>query len=250
MQEKCTLKQLRWQCGGINVLILAVAYVVHFIVISLGSFRDDIIYKSIGVSIGGCFLIGATLVIQSLVYGFLKKRLTNRTILAVLLLLPGVLLCGYILRSSLPTVRANGILLWAKLAPLPKTSHSIKVYTWSSPFSGENYLMFRASPQVLDDYITDSSPVLAPISYKIYTNESMRLHYPDDYSENLFKNFEEMHESPREYIYRGGGGRPTWFNEEIKNGRRYEFDVEGHYLPGELIINTDENTIYVRLVFS
>ena len=252
MRITCKLKQLPWPCCLINVFILVTAFIVYFAVTIQGNPRFNITYDLIGIGIIGGFFASIILAYQLLVYFLLRNKLANRTIFAVILLTPGVLLSSYVIRSSLPTVRANSILSRAGLAPLPKTANSIKVYTWSSPFSGEEYLMFRASPEVLEDYITKSSSVLTADSCRKYTEKNMRLYYPyhsDDSAETIVKRHEEMRKSANEYI-QCPYAKPVWFNSEIKNGRRYEFNVEGYQLPCELIINTDENTIYVRLVFS
>ena len=76
----------------------------------------------------------------------------------------------------------------------------------------------------------------------------MRLYYPKDYSRSIEK-ITEIDNSPHEYIHRMGS-QHDWYDKEIKEGRRYEFDVKGYHFPGELIWNQETNTIYVRLCFS
>ena len=243
---------IRRSCVILSTVAIVVAFAYYLHVATRG---DDAViraYKAINVGILGVVAISLSVACQLILFRVFGDRLKRRTLLAVILLLPATVVCGKTVYSTLPSARANRILSIARLPDVPKGAVDVRSHSWSFIFSGEDYVMFRASPEVLEGYLREASSILASARYQVYGSQRMRLYYPEDYSENLVKYVEQGFEGPEdfnEYIpprYT----QPSWYNGEIQNGRRYEFDVKRYQFPGELILDLDDKAIYVRLIFS
>ena len=160
------------------------------------------------------------------------------------MLTPIILIAGMIIYESIPIVAARKILLHANLSPLPDSYYEINAWHWSSLFSGEEFLKFRASPEDIESFLS-SSPILKDKIYELYSIERMRIPYPDKYGTE-----EEHFNTPHEYYYPSPSA-PDWYIEQLKGpGRRYEIHPEDYYYPGEVIIDDESGTVFVKLVFS
>ena len=181
---------------------------------------------------------------QILLFHLFKTKIKKQLWWWVIFLLPFVFFTSYHIYLTAPTVRAKSILEIANLAPLPESAQDIYVYTWSSPMSGEKYLRFQAEPDGIEQFI-NNSPILKDVEYDIYNKDKMRLYDPKIYPYNKYDpNSSHEYIVPRRSI-------PDWYREEIKGaGRRYEIQPEGYHYPGEVIIDYENNIVYVKLVFS
>jgi hypothetical protein len=121
----------------------------------------------------GCF------VYQVLVYQLLKRRLKSRPVWAFLFLLPALPIGTLTVYRSMPSVKAQGVLARGRLAPLPESATDIKVYTWSSLFSGEEFLRFQASPEDVERFLKES-PILQGAKCERFSKERMRVVSPHD----------------------------------------------------------------------
>lgn len=173
------------------------------------------------------------------------KRRANRTsmskgTLPVLTLLPVILIGARAIYRSWPSVRAANILANAQLAPLPPSASEIKVYMWSTPFSGDWRLRFRADRADIERFLK-ASAILNAAECREYSQGTMRLAAPDD--------GERPTGDPNGHDYfRPARQVPNWYIEEIRvPGRRYETDPSGFSDPGEVIVHTEENLVFVSL---
>jgi len=203
-----------------------------------------IVFKAIFAAIGSAFLIGLSLPYQAIVHHLLRTRIRHNLLWAILFLLPAILFGGFSLYQSLPGIQARTILAHGQLAHLPESAIDIKVYTLSSPFSGEEFLRFRADPDDIERFL-DESPILQGKECEKFSKERMRLKYPKDYGTKA-EHFEHEHE-----YFHPDPSAPAWYIEEIKGtGRRYKFQPKGYHYPGEVIVDDEQHIVYVMLVFS
>lgn len=141
--------------------------------------------------------------------------------------------------TSLPKIRAQSILESAQLAPLPESASRIKVMTWSSPMSGEKFLRFHAHTADIDTFIAQS-PILENADFEKYSDNKMRLFYPDTYPKVLFDNHKYINKSP---------SAPPWYMQEIRQrANRYRFQPKGYNHAGELIVEKKTNLIFIKLI--
>lgn len=201
------------------------------------------------------FIFGVFLIYHALVYHFLRKRIKHNLIWATIFVLPVILLCGFLLYDSLrarsififesqPSKKAQRILSHAEMAILPDSATDIQVYTWSSPFSGEEFLSFKASQNDINMFLKES-PILLGLECQIYSKERMRLKYPKYYGTK------EEHFQFRHDYFNPDPSAPSWYNPEIRGrGKRYEIHPKGYHCPGEVIVDEEENLVFVKLVFS
>ena len=110
--------------------------------------------------------------------------------------------------------------------------------------SGEEYLKFKASPDDIELFLA-ASPILKDKECVNYTEDKMRLAYPEDYKEN-----EGLYNTPHEYFFPHHMA-PDWYKGEIEGlGRRYEIQPDGYHYPGEVIIDDESGIVFVYLIFS
>jgi hypothetical protein len=165
----------------------------------------------------------------------------GRGVLGVLMLLPVILVGGRAISRARPSVRAASILASAELAALPPSAREIKVYTWSTPFSGEWRLRFRAERADIERFL-EASRILRQAECREYSRERMRLIDPEPYRDR-------SGDDPNgpEY-FRPDLNMPAWYIQEIKTpGKRYETEVSGFSDPAEVIVHTQENLVLVGL---
>jgi hypothetical protein len=170
-----------------------------------------------------------------------KRKKMDKVMLAVWMLLPVVLIGGRAIYLAWPSVRAANILDNAELAPLPPSASEIKVYTWSTPFSGEWRLRFRAHRADIKRFL-EASPILRRAEYQEYSKERMRLIDPEPYRDRC----DDDPSGPN--YFRPSSNMPPWYIQEIKGpGKRYETDPWRFGDPGEVIVHTEENLVFVGL---
>ena len=201
-----------------------------------------IIFKAVLALIATGFLVALSFAFQITLFLLLKNKIRRMFAWCVLFLLPSVTIGGMSVYYAVPSVQANVILSHAKLARLPKSAHDIRVYTWASPMSGEEFLKFKVNRDDIEVFIA-YSPILKNKECVKYTKEKMRLPYPKNYG---MEHFNASHE-----YFHPGLSAPDWYKGEIKgSGRRYKIHPEGYYYPGEVIIDDASCTIFVKLIFS
>ena len=201
------------------------------------------------------FLVGICVLFQALLWRASGPRAERLRTRRVLLLLPFVLLgivwIGWasferrvLLRQAQPEARAARILRNGQLADLPDSVAEIKVYTWSSPFSGEEYLRFTAEPNDIRRF-EDESPALKGKTARRYKVELERWSVPEETETEA-----QQAETGREVFPPHPNG-PPWYRPGIDHpARRYEIQPEGYQLPGEVIVDDEQHIVYVYLCFS
>lgn len=203
-----------------------------------------ILMEAILAAVPSGFLIALSLPYQAVVHHIFRTRLKNNLLWAILFMLPAIAIGTNSLYHSLPAVAARRILSHGELAPLPESATEIKVYTWSSLFSGEEFLRFRASPRDIEQFL-DESPILQDAECEKFSRDRMRVRSPHD-PEKWGEYREAGHE-----LFVPDPSAPPWYKEEIiRGGRRYIIQPEwGHY-PGEVIVDGEEHLVFIKVVWS
>ena len=203
-----------------------------------------IVVEAIFAAFPTAFFICLSLPYQTVLHRFFRRRIRSTVLWAILFLLPAILLGGDSLYRSLPKVKARRILAHGELAPLPESATDVKVFTWSSLFSGEEFLQFRAAPIDIERFLNTSS-ILRDAECQKYSRDRMRLQFPKDYGMK-----EEHLMGPHDY-FSPEAHAPEWYKEELRGpGRRYIIHPKKYHYPGEVIIDDDENLVFVYLCFS
>ncbi len=199
----------------------------------------EFMWRTIGIGIFVC-IFGFY---QYLLYGHLRTKAGHWAIWSILALLPVVLFGARSVYHSLPSVRAQQILGTGELASLPQSASAITVYTWWTPFSGEDYLKFRASREDIEAFVA-KSPILKGAEYSDYSTARMRLL---DRSRNA--SIDGNGGPDIEYI-RHRHTAPPWYMEEIRwRARRYRIRRTRYKHTGEVIIDQENDVIFAKLVF-
>jgi len=181
------------------------------------------------------FAAGICVVFQAILWRLLRTRISRPRTLAISLMLPSILLSGLwitwacvdrevFLRQVRPEARAARVLHDAQLAALPDSATDIEVYTWSSPFSGEEFLRFAAEPNDIERFIRESPNLQGKVPTQ-YSAEHMRLPVCDDMQKR--SEFEQAgHE-----VYFPHSNTPDWYKQEINApARRYIFRPKRYQL--------------------
>lgn len=170
-----------------------------------------------------------------------RWSLRNEVAGRFLFLLPVILISTHAVYCAWPSVRAAQILSNGELAPLPPSAKQIKVHTWSSPMSGEEYLTFSATRDDIEQFLS-TSPILRDVEYLEHSEGEVTLFYPRQRSMSA--------ESLRSYVSRPLPG-PPWFMKDPKGSlRRYRIFPSGYHSSCTVIIDERHNLVYVRLCFS
>lgn len=180
----------------------------------------DAVYGVIAV----CFWTGFVFLYQLFVYRLLKARIKSRIMWTILFLWPIALIGSYSLHSSTPRARVQSILARAELAPLPESAAEIKVFSWSTPFSGAAFLRFHATRDDIESFI-DGSPVLKRAECEKY----------DQGDQEQF-----VHEA----------SAPLWYTDQINGpGRRYRVTPKRYPHGADVIVDEGQNLVFVTLEF-
>jgi hypothetical protein len=209
-----------------------------------GAVYPMIVGQAVGSTLGVLVWTAIFVPCQGLVWVFLRMRIRRDLVWAMLFLLPAIWLGTDCLYKSVPTVAAREILAWGELATLPESATDIKIFAWSSLFSGEEFLRFRASPDDIERFL-ETSPILERVECQDYSKDRMRLPIPKDYGMK-----EEHFMGPHEY-FSPEAHAPEWYREEFRGpGRRYIIHPKRYHYPGEVIIDDEKNLVFVYLCFS
>jgi len=185
-------------------------------------------------------LIGST-IYHLVAWQVLRRLAVSRWIYAVVFLLPGTVEGGRFLYLSAPTVEAQTILEDMNLAPFPRSATGLKVFSWSTDFSGHVFLRFTASREDIESFLS-SSPILKQAECERYSRDRMRLvQIRDD------TRFERGPQNSNDY-FSPNPTTPPWYTGEIRgDGRRYRFSPRkyGHW--AEVIFDEERNVVYMSL---
>ncbi|MHC4573302.1 MAG: DUF4190 domain-containing protein [Planctomycetota bacterium] len=155
-------------------------------------------------------------------------------LLAVVFHLPG----GVKLRGRRP----ESILRAARLADLPNSATNVRAEGWSALFTGEDYLMFQATPQDINNWVAQLSSIRNSIP-ETFNSDHMHLPYKAD------RKYYTRHE-----YYFPMSSNPQWYDLTIRvNGRKYEIPGDpnkGGHNWGTVIINDQTNTVYINVIWS
>ncbi len=193
------------------------------------------------------FFVFFSLIYHLVAYLILQKvRIRNQFLWAIVFVIPVILLRGHDLPYDSHEVRAASILTYGRLADLPESATDLKVYSWSSPFSGEWYLKFKASSEDIDEFIKNS-PSLKDQECIKYSPEKMRLLTPRDREKRM------EYEQTGHKLFYPRSLSPKWYRPEIRvHGREYEVPplAERRHNWGEVIVDDDQNIVYIKIIWS
>jgi hypothetical protein len=216
----------------------------HF---SLSMLFSVLVFNGIFAAFPTAFFIILSLIYQLIIYRFLRARIKSFLLWAILFLAPAIALGGDLFYKHIPKVAANRILAHGELAQLPAYATEIKVYTWSTPMSGEEFLRFSATADDIKVFL-ESSPILKNKECQKYSKDKMRVPFSEDFFNNV--NFSEEFPDPNEY-FNPDPQAPDWYIEELRGaGRRYNIKPKGYHYPGEVIIDDEKNIVFICLCFS
>ena len=128
--------------------------------------------------------------------------------------------------------------------PLPQSATAIRAYSWSSPFSGEDFLCFTAPPADIEQFLAHS-PALQGQHPTHFSAHKMRVPYSKEFLETgRSDNDANEYVTPR-------GHWPKWYKQEIRGpARKYIVQPPDYQYPGEVLVDDETNTVYVHLCFS
>jgi hypothetical protein len=163
----------------------------------------------------------------------------------------GILIVGLFLSvlhgMALSPRNPEGILKTGRLAVLPESATDIKAEGWSGIFTGEDYLMFRATPEGIEKFIAES-PSIKDTEPEIFSSKKMYLpyHEPNDFADEA--DWEDHYN--HNYFF-PQKDQPEWYDITIKlKGRRYKIPAFEHHNWGSVIINDETNTVYINVIWS
>ncbi|MDY0357677.1 MAG: hypothetical protein RBR19_17475 [Sedimentisphaerales bacterium] len=235
-----------WCSYGLNIVLLVALCAAGPIVMRWWdnwSRVSDMMADTGGVFAAG-FLVWLSLAYQIAIYKLLGRRLRSRFVWLVLFIWPGIVLGSLVFYTSTPSVRAKALLSRAELAPLPESATGIRVYEWSSPFSGEEFLRFSAEPNDVEKFLRES-PALQGQEPERFSSERMCLPATDDTGKDW-----EYRQAGHE-IYIPHRATPDWYKQKITGpARRYIVQPERYQYPGHVLVDDEEHVVYVYLIFS
>ena len=243
--DEKVVRRFPWLAHGLNVvLVLALCFIGPIVLRNWNCGRiSDVMADANNVFMTG-FMLCVSMTYQIVVYGLLGRRIRRPIIWIVLFVWPGIAFGGASLYWATPVVRARAILSRADLAALPESATELRVYEWSSPFSGEEYLRFTAEPNDIRQF-EDESPALEGKRSRRYKVElELRAVHEEMETE------EQQTEASREVFPPHPNG-PPWYRPGIDHpARSYEIQPEGYHYPGEVIVDDEQHAVYVYLCFS
>jgi hypothetical protein len=229
--------------NGIVLLACFAAYQGMPTVMARGSAVGLLMFSPMA-SISAVFLAGVSIAGHGLLYVLLCRKLKNDLLWAIVFVLPAVFFGHSLLRGSFPVVTAGILLSNGQLAELPESARDVQVYHWSSLFAGQEYLRFSAEPNDIRAFLRQS-PILKDKTSRRYKIEPMYRSVPGD-PETAGRQGEAKWK-----MYPLHSNGPTWYRPGIDNpARRYEIQPKDYQLPGEVIVDDEQNVIYVYLCFS
>lgn len=239
-----------WLFAVLNIIIIFIIcistreMIQHFLNASVSFLISYICIESIFAFIATGILSGISLLYQTALYYFLKKKLKNIFVWAILFLIPAVALGTNSLFHTLPRVKAMRILSYGRLASLPESAHDIKEYSWSFLFSGEWFLRFSASSEDIETFINNSKSIRGQ-DYEIYSSERMKLPYPQDIEKSI------EYQEAGHVTYFPDPSAPDWYIQNIDNkAREYKIPADGAHNWGEVIVDDVNDVVYIKVVWS
>lgn len=151
--------------------------------------------------------------------------------------------CGMKLSARKP----QAILKAGRLAELPESAADIEAEGWDGIFTGEDYLMFRATLEGIEKFIAES-PSIKDTEPEIFSSKKMYLpyHEPNDFADEA--DWEDHYN--HKYFF-PQKDQPEWYDITIKlKGRRYKIPAFEHHNWGSVIINDETNTVYINVIWS
>jgi hypothetical protein len=123
-----------------------------------------------------------------------------------------------------------------RLAPLPENAKNVQIHGWSGLFTGCKYIKFESDKNGIDQFI-NRSPSLQGVTPAIFNGEHMLLPYKkDSYKHEYFMKPSSM---------------PDWYSPTIKKqGRRFRIPAKNSHNWGEVIINDENNTVFIQIIWS
>jgi hypothetical protein len=235
-----------WRLHALNVVVLLASCGVGPFFLNLRSAggRWPDLMANAGTFIVCGLLLWASLLWHLFLYRKLWRRLASPLIWALLFVVPGVLGGTVVLHASLPHVRACALLRLAGLAPLPASATAIRVYSWSSPFSGEDFLRFAARSADIEQFLS-GSPALQGQQPTQFSARKMRLPFPKPFPPDW-----DPASDANEY-FTPRRMKPNWYKQEIRGpARTYIVQPPDYQFPGEVLVDDETNTVYLYLCFS
>ncbi|MFA5865501.1 MAG: DUF4190 domain-containing protein [Phycisphaerae bacterium] len=178
-------------------------------------------------------------------YGY---AITGIILSAIPLLLTGLVIVSFSYKAyyggSLSDRDPRSILKNGRLASLPTSATNIKAEGWSAIFTGEDFLMFKASPDDIEKFLSQSESIKRGTP-KLFDHKQMHIPYPNT------ENAENQSNENDIYFFRSNHW-PIWYDPTIKiKGRKYEIpsDVRGHNW-GSVIIDDETSTVYISVIWS
>ena len=229
--------------NGVLLFLVCVSSREMLRLLSHGAF-SIVVMEIILAAIGSLFWLFISLGYQALIYQLFKARIRGNLLWGILFLLPVIGLGTNSLYHSLPRVMASEILTYGRLAPLPESARDVKADSWSSPFSGEWFLRFRATPEDIEGFL-NTSPSIRGQEYVRFSPERMRLAWPRE----RIREFPPQGDGHEYFI--PGSLAPGWYSPQIRQrGRGYNIPAEGYHNWGEVIVDDEEHIVFVKVVWS
>jgi len=155
--------------------------------------------------------------------------------------------CRLSLGLNLSACKPEAVLKAGRLAELPQSAKNIKAEGWNSIFTGEDYLMFCATPKDIEKFIAES-PSIKDTEPEIFSLDKMYLPYyePNDFTDDA--DWDAYYKHKYFFTHKS---QPEWYKIEIRlKGRRYEIPSFEHHNWGSVIINDETNTVYINVIWS
>jgi len=198
--------------------------------------------KIIVLLVGWSLAAGLCILHQAVVYRLLKARIRSPLKWAVLFLLPVLVLTSLGVHHYLPKVRVQKILAEGGFAPLPKSATHLRVYGWWCPDELGRCMMFRATPQDVEEFL-NTSPTLKGRKCQKFSPERMRILFPRDTTKWM-----EYTEAGHELFGHSSG--PLWYKEEIRSyGRYYSVPTKDYRKSCEVIVDDEKNIVYIKVIW-
>ncbi len=200
------------------------------------------VFKAVFVGLSAFVLGLLCLPYHALMYLALRWLTRRKLVFVVLFLLPGMMFGIRAFCLSLPEARTRRLLEGAGLAALPESASKIRVYSWSTPFSGDAFLRFEADENDIEKFLNDSA-ILKDVECQVFSQQRMRLKRPREH-----KYDSDYGDGINEY-FRPHGWAPPWYEQELKRSARlYKFTSRyGH--GAEVIVHDEQNLVLVLLGF-
>ncbi len=135
------------------------------------------------------------------------------------------------------------VLQKGRLADVPLSAREVKATGWAGLFTGSDYVRFKADGNDIENFIS-RSPGLNKVSPTMYTKSKSLIIEPG------LTGYTKSH-SDDELYYFDRRTEPGWFNfKTIRHGKKYAIPPEKYHNWGDVIIDHETNTVYIKIVWS